>query len=122
MQQLRWVSGDWIGSGGGYDAFYERYTVRKDGAIDIEFFGDAAFTRRSGTGTMTLEGNTIRYRTGGATWEATTVKPNEVCFAPKARATNSFCWLRHSKDAWRATLQYPGSQQRKVVYELKRTL
>jgi len=120
MQSLAWVAGDWVGSGGGYTAFYERYTIEKDGSMAMEFFDDAEFTKRNATGTIRLEGDVIRYRSGRSMWEASNVKKDEVCFAPKEGAKNSFCWLRHSKDAWRATLQYPAPRERSVVYELKR--
>jgi hypothetical protein len=120
LQSLAWVAGDWAGSGGGYSAFYERYTIASDGSIAMEFFDDAAFTKRSGTGTIRLEDGVIRYRTGRSMWEVSSMKKDEVCFAPKEGATNSFCWLRHSKDAWRATLQYPAPRAKTVVYELKR--
>ncbi len=122
LQQLAWVKGDWIGSGGGYDAFYERYTIAKDGSIVMEFFDDAAFTKRNGSGTIKLEEGKVRYRSGRAMWEASSITKDEVCFAPKEGATNSFCWRRHSKDAWRATLDYPAPRKRTVVYELKRRL
>jgi hypothetical protein len=120
LQSLAWTAGDWVGSGGGYSAFYERYTVAKDGSIAIEFFDDAAFTKRSGTASIKLEDGAVRYRSGKSVWEASNAKKGEVCFAPKEGAANSFCWLRHSRDAWRATLEYPAPRQRTVVYELKR--
>jgi hypothetical protein len=120
MQALAWTAGDWVGSGGGYSAFYERYTVGKDGAIAIEFFDDAAFAKRSGTASIAFEDGVIRYRSGKATWEVSSVTKDEVCFAARAGASNSFCWIRHSQDAWRATLTYPAPRARTVVYELKR--
>jgi hypothetical protein len=120
LQSLAWTAGDWVGSGGGYSAFYERYTVARDGSIVMDFFEDAGFTKRSGTGTIALEDGAVRYRSGKAMWEASPGKKGEVCFTPKESATNSFCWLRHSNDAWRATLEYPAPRARTVVYELKR--
>ena len=122
LQSLAWVAGDWVGSGGGYDAFYERYTVAPGGSIAIAFYDDAAFSKQSSSGSIAFEEGVLRYRAGRGVWEASSIARDEVCFAPTEGANNSFCWKRHSKDAWRATLRYPAPGERTVVYELKRKL
>lgn len=41
FQQLRWLEGDWQGTGGGVDAFYERYRWVDDSTIRKYDFSDS---------------------------------------------------------------------------------
>jgi acetyl esterase/lipase len=123
FQKLRWLEGTWRGSGGGSEAFYERYHFINDSTIEIEYFGkDQTLTQLKRKGSVSLQGRAIVDRHESAVWAAISVDEKSVHFAPKDSVHNSFSWEKQSADLWIAHLNITDSQgkQRELVFRMER--
>jgi len=117
FQSLRWLEGDWRGTGG-QRPFFERYEMLNDTTIQIRYFADSTRTEGHGTGSVYLSNGMIYHAADGATWVVVQFDSTGIYFAPREGAHNSFRWTRVSPNTWEAVLQFEGG--REARYELTR--
>ncbi len=118
--KLRWIEGTWQGSGGGYDAFYERYRFLNDSTMEKMSFTDATFRMASERATIALRDGRIYDESGKTRYEAAKVTSGVAQFVPVRGASNSFQFTRMSRERWTATIYPAGGGKKKTVYEMKR--
>ena len=114
--QLRWIVGDWRGSGtaGTRQApFYERYRFADDSTLLVESFADSTRRRVTETTRFELRGGRLGNAGTGPQWAATAIDSLGVAFGPAARVRNGFRWERAASagrrpSAWRATITPAG--------------
>jgi hypothetical protein len=114
--QLRWIVGDWRGSGtaGTRQApFYERYRLANDSTLLVESFADSTWRRLTETTRFELRGGRLGNAGTGPQWTATAIDSLGVSFGPVARVRNTFRWERAAgtgrrPSAWRATITPAG--------------
>src|SRR5687768_4710928 len=82
FEKLRWLEGTWQGSGGGYDAFYERYHFVNDSTIEKLSFTDATLQTVSERGTISLRAGRIADEGGRRRYEAAKVTSGVAQFVP----------------------------------------
>lgn len=115
---LRWLQGRWVGSGGGFAAFFEEYAVLNDSTIEQREFPDSTFTRPSGTSTIEWRGGTVLKRRGDRVQSALVrVSGDTARFESVAAGRGGFTWIRLSATRWRAILDGRGAP---TVYVLER--
>ncbi len=120
--KLKWLVGSWAGTAPGETPVYERYQFTNDSTIDISYYGDAAFSRQSGTGRLYMSVGRIYYTFGPGRWGASHVGDGEIFLIPQVNARNTFGWKLLSPDSWTATLRSGVSgRDRVVVYQMTRT-
>src|SRR5688500_5754069 len=120
MAKLRWIEGEWRGSGGGYDAFYERYTLDGDSVLRQYSFADSAFGQVVDSSTVRLYGDSLFSESGERRYVASALRDTSVTFAPYARALNSFTWRRTSDTTWVAILTPVDTTRPRVEYRMVR--
>jgi hypothetical protein len=117
FQSLRWLEGDWRGTGG-RRPFFERYEMSSDTTIRIHYYADSTRTEERGSGSVYLSEGTVYHTADGATWVAVRFDSTGIYFAPHEGAHNSFRWTRLSSNSWEAVLRFEGG--REARYELTR--
>lgn len=110
FRQLRWVIGQWKGSGGGYAAFYESYDMVDDSTMRRYSWSDSTFTRASDSARFELRGGKLSQVRNGRAFPALKFTGDTVQWRPP-----SATWIRTSKDSWTAILAGGGT-----VYTLVR--
>jgi hypothetical protein len=120
MAKLRWIEGDWRGSGGGYDAFYERYTLDGDSVLRQYSFADSTFGQAVDSSAVRLHGDSLFSESGERRYVASALRDTSVTFAPYARALNSFTWRRTSDTTWVAILTPVDTARPRVEYRMVR--
>jgi hypothetical protein len=120
--KLKWLVGSWSGTAPGESPVYERYKFENDSTIDITYFGDAGFSRQSGSGRLYLSIGRIYYTFGPGRWGASHVSDDGIFLVPQVNARNTFGWKMQSADSWTSTLRSGVSgRDRIVVYQMTRT-
>jgi hypothetical protein len=112
LAQLRWIVGDWRGSGTNgtvQSPFYERYRFVDDSTLLVESFADSTFGLVTETARWELRGGRLANAGTGAQWVAVRLDSRGADFAPVARARNTFRWARAQGAGarpaeWRATI------------------
>jgi len=121
FQQLRWLEGMWSGSGGGIDAFYERYKWVDDSTIrkfDIDAPGASTVVKDSGD--ITLRAGVVRSGSPERSWVVVSLDSTSVTFAPERNASNGFEWRRTGAFTWTARLTWDSAGvARERTYEMK---
>ena len=117
FKRLSWIAGEWVGSGGAYSAFYERYTFVNDSTIEQFSFTDASMTTISDRSTIALRNGRITQTSENARHNAVSIDARGITFIGAKPGQNSFNFRRAAKGAWLATLVVPGGK--KTVYEMK---
>jgi hypothetical protein len=123
FDKLRWLEGDWRGSGaGGQNPFFERYRSAGDAKIEVESFADSALSKVDGRSSIHLENGEIIYKNGAMVWAASRLDDSTVEFAPKEKATDPFAWHKESADVWTARLAGKDAQGKRTetVYRMER--
>ena len=122
FQQLRWVEGDWMGSGGGIAAFYERYKWVDDSTISkFDIDGPAASGAVKDSGYITLRAGVVRTGSAARSWIVTSMDSSHVVFAPEQRGSNGFEWRRAGAFRWTARLTWDSAGiARERTYEMTR--
>jgi hypothetical protein len=119
FQTLRWLEGDWRGTGG-QEPFFEGYELLNDSTIRIRYYADSTRSMESGTGSVYYSEGTIYHEADGASWVVDQLDSAGVHFAPHEGARNSFRWTRLSPDTWEAVLQFDdGSEARYVLTRIR---
>ncbi|HKP76643.1 MAG TPA: hypothetical protein VJT67_14030, partial [Longimicrobiaceae bacterium] len=120
FQQLRWIVGDWRGSGSGQAPFYERYRFVDDSTLVVDSFADSTFAAVTESAPFELRGG--RLSSGGGRWVASQITPRWVTFIP-VRARNVFTWRYDSRNRWIALLSWPATDTqpaRTATYTMER--
>ena len=116
---LAWIEGRWLGSGGGYDAFYEAYRILNDSTIEQTTYPDADFQNPDGRSLMVLRGGGIvKTRDGEVESVVTALEGDSLRFERVPPRRGGFSWMRVGADEWRAVLDRPSGEP--VVYTLRR--
>lgn len=120
FRSLAWLEGRWVGSGGGFDAFYEAYRFTDAGTLEQIVYEDEGFTAVQSRSTMELGADGIRkVRNGVVESVVTHVSPDSIRFERMSVGRPGFSWIRTSDDEWRAVLELPGGRP-PVEYVLRK--
>ena len=122
LARMKWIEGDWKGTGEVEKPFYERYRIEDGKGLVVESFDDESFTKAGETTRYDLKDGQIT-NSGNIRWGVAEVTDSAVRFVPIAGARNSFVFRRESADRWTATLEWPANGDkpaRKVVYLMDR--
>jgi hypothetical protein len=115
---LDWLQGRWLGSGGGFDAFYEAYRFLNDSTIEQTTWPDETFETADGRSTIELRnGRVLKLRDGAVESVITRISGDTLRF-DRTTGRGGFTWYRVSDDEWRAELDRPSGSP--VVYVLRR--
>ncbi len=118
FESLRWLEGDWRGSGG-QQPFFEGYEFSNDTTILIHYYEDSTRAQERRSGSVYISQGAIYHEADGGIWVALRSDSSGIHFAPFENATNSFRWRRISPSSWEAVIQFQdGSESR---YEWSRT-
>ena len=117
FQRLRWLEGDWVGKGGGYSAFYERYTFVNDSTIEQQSFSDAGMKSVTDRSVIALRGGRVTNTGANSLYNAVMLDATGVTFAPAKPGSNTFTFKRATKGAWLAILKAPNGKR--TIYEMK---
>lgn len=119
--KLKWLEGSWAGTAPGATPIYEQYHFTSDSTIDITYYGDAAFSRQSGTGRVYLSTGRVYYTFGPGRWGASHIGNDGIFLVPQVNAHNTFGWRSETTDAWTSTVRSGVSgQDRVTVYTMTR--
>lgn len=121
FRELRWIVGDWRGSGSGQAAFFERYRFADDSTLVVDSFADSTFAAVTESARFELRAG--RLLGGGGRWAASQVGRRWVTFIPVSRARNVFTWRYDSRDRWTALLSWPATDTqpaRMATYVMER--
>jgi hypothetical protein len=116
---LRWLEGRWVGSGGGYTAFYEEYRFLNDSTIEqVEFGSDSTFRTAGGRSPIEWRAGVVqKSRNGQAQSRLARVTGDTAVFENVRTGQRAFIWYRVSANEWRAVLGRPESP---TIYTLRR--
>ena len=117
FKKLQWLAGDWVGSGGEYEAFYERYTFVNDSTIEQQSFSDAGMKTVTDRSTIALRKGRITSGGGTSRYDAVALDATGVSFVSSKPGGNSFVFKRASKGKWLATIRSAGGKR--TVYEMR---
>ena len=116
---LAWIEGRWLGSGGGYDAFYEAYRVLNDSTIEQTTYPDEHFREPDGRSLMVRRyGGIVKTRDGEVESVITGLAGDTLRFERIPPRRGGFSWIRIHDDEWQAILERPSGDP--VVYTLRR--
>lgn len=122
LQKLKWIIGDWKGTGDIDKPFFERYRFEGASVLAVDELESEADTAGGNTTRFSLTDGVLG-NVGASRWQASLINNEMIKFVPVAGARNSFIWEKVSKDEWRATLEWPATADRparKRVYKMER--
>ena len=117
FRKLAWIAGDWVGSGGDYPAFYERYTFVNDSTIEQQSFSDETMQTVTDRATIALRNGRITNTSGTSRYEAVALDATGISFVSAKPGGNSFVFKRASKGRWLATLR--STSGKRTIYEMR---
>ena len=117
FRKLQWIAGDWVGSGGGYPAFYERYTFVNDSTIERQSFADETMQTVTDRATMALRNGRVINSSKTSRHDAVALDATGISFVSSRPGGNSFVFKRASKGRWLATLR--SSTGKRTIYEMR---
>jgi hypothetical protein len=122
FQALRWIEGTWRGSGGGVDAFYERYELVDDSTLRRYSFADSTLGAVSDSARIGLRGNHVLDPIHAPEWQVTSFDSTSWRFESIGHAGRAFTWRRETADSWTAILESrdAGGNPQQHVYTLVR--
>ncbi len=115
--ELKWIEGDWRGTGGNIGPFYERYRFADDSTIRQYTFRDSTLAHVTDSSTTRLRNGIVLSGSKVAEWQATTVDSVSWHFEPARGAHNVFTWTREPEGGWTASLTWPDG--RRATYSLQ---
>jgi hypothetical protein len=122
LKKLKWIIGDWKGTGDSDKPFYERYRFENATTLAVDELKDESDLKGGNTTRFILENGSFG-NSGASRWMAAAITRNSITFIPVAGARNSFTWEKVSKNEWRAILNWPPAGDkpaRKRVYKMER--
>ena len=121
FQQLRWLEGDWKGSGGGVGDFYERYKWVDDSTIrTFDIDGAAASAAVKDSGEITLRASVVRSGTPAKPWVVVELDSTRAKFVAERNAANGFEWRHTGPGAWTARILWDSAGvARERTYEMR---
>lgn len=119
FRALAWLEGRWLGSGGGFDAFYEAYRFVNDSTLEQTTWPDDSFAEPDGRSTIELrEGRVVKLRDGRVQSTVTRLARDTIRFEWVSGDRPGFTWIRVDDATWTAILDR--RQGDPVVYTLRR--
>jgi hypothetical protein len=122
LAKLRWIEGNWRGSGVDQAPFFERYRFENDTTLAVDSFPDEKLEKVDDTSRYELKDGQF---TNGS-YVASAIDEQGISFEPiPGKAKNSFRWQRQSADKWTAILKWPavnGKPARERIYNMERIL
>jgi hypothetical protein len=119
-QQVQWIAGRWLGSGGAYPAFYEEYRIVDDSTIQMRAFPDSTFTAATDSSWMELRNGEVRKRGNNRAYVVIAISADSIRFAVPGMKQGGHTFTHTSADEWTATLHPSGSGGRATVYTMRR--
>lgn len=116
---LSWLEGRWVGSGGGFDAFYEAFRFVDDATLEQTTYPDDSFAEPDGRSLLRFQGGQIlKYREGRVESVLTRLDGDTLRFERVPPGEGGFSWIRVNDGEWQAILERPGGNP--VVYTMRR--
>lgn len=116
---IAWLEGRWLGSGGGYDAFYEAYRMVNDSTMEQTTYPDEGFGEPDGRSLLEFRnGQVHKSRDGRVESMITGLAGDTIRFDRPEPGRGGFSWIRVSDDEWQAILDRGNRDP--VVYTLRR--
>lgn len=117
VAKLRWIEGTWRGSGLDQAPFFERYRFENETTLAVDSFPDEKLEKVDDTSRFELKDGQF----GSESYAASSIDDTSIDFVP-LKAKNSFRWERVSDNAWKATLKWPGADNkpRERIYNMER--
>jgi hypothetical protein len=120
FQQLRWLEGNWRGSGGGFDQFYESYRWVDDSTIRKYDFPDSTLATPSDSSELTLRNGVVRNGSPARSWVLSSLDSARAVFVPERNANNGFEWIHTAPGSWTARLTWDSAGvPRDILYEMR---
>ena len=123
LQKLRWIEGDWRGTGDSAKPFFERYRFESESVLAVDGFEDETRMKVTETTRFELKDGEFGGGNEGARYVAKWISDQGIEFGPAVKVKNSFRWERESKDVWKATILLPANETkpaRQMVYKMER--
>lgn len=120
FQLLRFLQGNWRGTGGGDEPFYESYLFVDDSTIRTFTYADSTFAQARDSGLVQWRAGEVAVEGGNARWMAVSFDSTAMEFSPQRGATNLFRWTPETRDRWAAELAWPGPSGRSRAYLMER--
>jgi len=120
LARLRWIEGDWVGTGVNQSAFHERYRFENDSTLLVESFDDSTRARVTETARFALRGGRLG---PGPSTAATHLGRRSVTFGPQVPGRNWYAWIQRTPDEWTAELWWPPTPtrpERRATYRMLR--
>ena len=117
FRKLQWIAGDWIGSGGEYPAFYERYAFVNDSTIEQQSFSDETMRTVTDRATIALRNGRIIHASGSSRSDAVALDATGISFVAAKPGGGAFVFKRASKGRWLATLR--SATGKRTIYEMR---
>lgn len=120
FQQIQWIEGRWLGSGGAYPAFYEEYRVVDDSTIQMRSFPDSTFSAATDSSLIELRNGEVRKRGENRDYVVIALAADSVRFAQPGMIQGGHTFSRVSADEWTATLHPSSPDGQATVYRMRR--
>ena len=105
LQDIAWLEGRWVGSGGGYDAFYESFALDGEALRQIEH-PDSTFTTAGSVSEWRLsEGRIVKFTDEGAVSAIAGIVGDSVRIERLNSDGPGYSWVRNGPDEWVAILE-----------------
>jgi hypothetical protein len=104
FQSLRWLEGQWRGTGDEVAPFYEGYFFVTDTSIRAVMYSDSTLGEVADSSEIVLSGGTLISRGAGSESVATEIDGEHVRFESPPRGLQ-YTWTRESPTAWTAHLR-----------------
>jgi len=120
FRSLSWLEGRWVGSGGGFDAFYEQYRMVDEVTLEQTTWADPEFTERDGLSNIVYrDGHVGKRNDDGSFISFVSRMAGDTVYFGRPDGRPGFRWIRDNADQWTAVLER-GQGRDPVVYVLKR--
>lgn len=106
LEAIAWLEGRWVGSGGGYDAFYESFTLQGSVLRQLEH-PDSTFTTAGSVSEWRLsEGRIVKFSDDGtAVSEIAAIVGDSIRIERLSSDGPGYSWVRNGPDEWVAILE-----------------
>ena len=118
LDAIAWPEGRWVGSGGGFDAFYESFSL--DGAVLRQpVHEDSTFTTAQSLSEWRWsDGRIVKYSDGSAASEIAAIVGDSIRIERLDSDGPGYSWVRRGPDEWVAVLERRGGPP--VEYVMRR--